>query len=178
MSDTTVIVGGNTTQVTVSGSAVTVAVSETTNEVTVTQTPTPSVQVSTAGPQGATGPAAPTAAALSLSIDGGGFAITTGVKNDLVVPFNMTITGWYIVADPSGSIVIDVWKDTYGNFPPTVADSITGSEKPTVSNSNKASDTSLSTWTTSVTAGDTLRFNVESCTTIQRATLVLQGNKV
>ena len=32
----------------------------------------------------------------------------------------------------SGSIVIDVWKDTYANFPPIVADTITASAKPTL----------------------------------------------
>lgn len=109
-----------------------------------------------------------------ITIDGLGAAITTGVKGYVEVPFDGTITGWTLLADQTGSIVIDVWKDTYANFPPTVADTITGSEKPTISSSNKGQDLSLSTWTTSVTAGDVLGFNVDSCTTITRATLVIR----
>lgn len=104
-------------------------------------------------------------------IDGGGSAITTGVKGDLQIPYAGTITGWRLLADQSGSIVIDVWKDTYANFPPTVADTIAGTEKPTLSGVNKNEDTTLSTWTTSVTAGDILRFNVDSATTVTRVTL-------
>lgn len=108
-----------------------------------------------------------------LVLDGGGQTITTGVKADVRVPYSGTITGWEIVANASGSIVIDVWKDTYANFPPTVADTIAGTEKPTLSSATKNQDTSLSTWTTSLTAGDWLRFNVDSATTVQRVALAI-----
>lgn len=108
-----------------------------------------------------------------LVLDGGGQTITTGVKADVRVPYTGTITGWEIVANASGSIVIDVWKDTYANFPPTVADTIAGTEKPTLSSATKNQDTSLSTWTTSLTAGDWLRFNVDSATTVQRVALAI-----
>jgi len=67
--------------------------------------------------------------------------------------------------------VIDVWKDTYANFPPTVADTITGTEKPTLSSASKNQDLTLSTWTTSITAGDWLRFNVDSASTVTRIAL-------
>jgi hypothetical protein len=79
----------------------------------------------------------------------------------------------------TGSIVIDVWKDTYGNFPPTALDTITGSEKPTISSGVKGQDLGLSTWGSgkNVTAGDTIRFHVDSCTAITKATLVLQAVK-
>jgi hypothetical protein len=112
-----------------------------------------------------------------IAIDGGGQAITTGVKGDIVVPFDCTIQGWTLIADQSGSIVIDVWKDTYANYPPTIADTIAGSEKPTISSATKGQDLSLSTWTLAVTAGDIIRFNVDSCTSITRATLVIQAVK-
>lgn len=109
-----------------------------------------------------------------ITIDGGGSAITTGVKGYVEVPFSGTITGWTLLADQTGSIVIDVWKDTYANYPPTSGDTITGTEKPTISSSNKGQDLSLNSWATSVTAGDVLGFNVDSCTTITRATLVIR----
>lgn len=108
---------------------------------------------------------------LQFVIDGGGSAITTGVKGDLIIPYNCTVLGWDVLADTSGSIVVDVWKDTYANYPPTGADTITGTEKPTITSASKNQDTALSSWTTSLTRNDILRFNVDSCTTITRVTL-------
>lgn len=111
---------------------------------------------------------------VTFIIDGGGLAITTGVKGDIEIPFACTINSWTILSDQTGSIVVDVWKDTYANFPPTVADTITGSEKPTLSSANKNQDLSLSSWTTSISAGDILRFNVDSVTTVQRVTVAIK----
>ena len=106
-------------------------------------------------------------------IDGGGETITTGIKGDLEIPFACTITGVTLQGDASGSIVVDIWKDTYANFPPTVADTITASAKPTLSSADKSQDTTLTGWTTSIAAGDILRFNVDSIATLTRCTISL-----
>jgi hypothetical protein len=112
--------------------------------------------------------------AIAFVIDGGGATITTGVKGDITIPFACTITEWTLMADQSGSIQIDIWKDTYANYPPTVADTITASAKPLISAATKGQSSTLTGWTTSVAAGDTLRFNVDSVTTCQRVTLSLK----
>lgn len=111
---------------------------------------------------------------VGITINGNGSAITTGVVGDVLVPYGATITQATILADQTGSIVIDVWKDTYANYPPTVADSITAAAPPTISSSNKSQDATLTGWTTSISAGDTIRFNVNSCSSITRATLILK----
>lgn len=111
--------------------------------------------------------------AITFGIDGGGSVITTGIKFDIYVPYACTITAVTMLADQSGSAVVDIWKDTYANFPPTVADSITASAKPTISSATKSQDTTLTGWTTSVSAGDILRFNVDSASTITRLALTL-----
>ena len=111
---------------------------------------------------------------VNFVIDGGGSAITTGVKGDLVIDYACTINSATLLADQSGSIVIDIWKDSYANFPPTVADTITASAKPTLSGAQKSQDTTLTGWTTSIAAGETLRFNVDSVATVQRVTLSLK----
>jgi hypothetical protein len=110
-------------------------------------------------------------------IIGGGSVISVDEKGHIEVPFAMTITGWTVLADQSGSIVVDVWKDTYASFPPTNAGSITGTEKPTLSSAQKNQDLSLTSWTTSVAAGDILDFEVESATTVQRVVVALRGKK-
>jgi hypothetical protein len=109
--------------------------------------------------------------------DVGGGVLTTGVKFYVQIPFKCRITSWTILADASGSLVIDVWKDTYANFPPVVADTITGSEKPTLSAVQKNQDLSLTTWTTAVAAGDILGFNIDSAATVKQATLTLALEK-
>lgn len=111
---------------------------------------------------------------LTVTLDGGGSVITTGVKADVRIPYTGVITGWEIVADVTGSIVIDVWKDTYGAFPPVVGDSIAGSEKPTLASQLTNSDDTLTTWGTAVTAGDWVRINVDSVSAVHRVTLAIQ----
>ena len=121
-------------------------------------------------------------AALPFVIHGGGSEITTGDKGDLTVPtgFDGNITKVTLLADaPGGSIVIDVWKTTYSDFDggsthPADGDSITASAPPTISSATKSQDDTLTGWTKSLSAGDILRFNVDSVTTIERVTIVLE----
>ncbi len=116
--------------------------------------------------------------AINFIIDGGGSTITTGVKGFVPVPFAGAIVGVRLLADQSGAIVVDVWKDTYANYPPTDADSITASAVPTISASgDKSEDLTLTGWTTAITAGDIIGFNVDSVTTHQRVTVELVVEK-
>ena len=115
--------------------------------------------------------------AIVVVIDGGGAAITTGVKAFLSVPFACTLTGWTLLssdaAATSGSIQIDLWKAAYASYPPTVANTITGSAKPLFSSANKATSTTLTGWTTSIAAGDVIGVNVDSAATVTKVTLAL-----
>lgn len=114
---------------------------------------------------------------LTFIIDGGGSAITTGEKGHLRIPFACTINRVTMMADQSGSIVVDIWKDTYANFPPTDADSITASAPPTISSAQKSEDSTLTGWTTAITADDILAFNVDSVATVTRVTISLKVTK-
>ena len=116
--------------------------------------------------------------AIVFIIDGGGSAITTGQKGHLEIPFKCEIQRVTLLADQSGSIVIDIWKDTYVNFPPTDADSITSATPPTISAAQKSQDATLTGWTKTINAGDILAFNVDSCATITRVVLILKIQKI
>lgn len=106
---------------------------------------------------------------LRVVLDGGGAAITTGAKKVyLTVPFDCTITKVRLLADVSGSIVLDIWNDTYANFPPTVADTITASAKPTLSAAQKSEDATLTGWSKDLSAGNILEINVDSASTITK----------
>lgn len=111
---------------------------------------------------------------VGVTIDGGGSAISTGVKGYTSIPKSGTITKVRLLADVNGNAVMDIWKDTFANYPPTVADTITAAAKPTLAAANKYEDTTLTGWTTAVTAGDVLGFNVDSAATITRLTLELE----
>lgn len=107
---------------------------------------------------------------IEILIDGQGAVITTGIIGDAEVECSMTLTGWRVLPDQSGTLAVQVWKDTYANYPPLVGDLIV---TPTCTTAAKAEATGLSI---SLTAGDILRFNVSGTpATIERATLVLFG---
>lgn len=121
------------------------------------------------GPQGPIGAAT---GALGVTFTGGGVTIAAGGKADLYVPFTCTITAVTMLADQTGSIVIDILKSTYAGYPPTV--SITSAALPTISSATNSQDTTLTGWTKAITAGDCLRFAISGTpTSIQTVNLVL-----
>ena len=123
---------------------------------------------------GASAPAwASQSTAVSLVVDGNGAPFSTGVKAYLQIPFAATLTAVTLLADQTGSVVVDIWKDTYANFPPTVADTICAAAKPTITANNKYTDSTLTGWTTSIAANDILAFNVDSVISITRLTISL-----
>lgn len=112
-----------------------------------------------------------------ITIDGGGAVITTGLKGMVEIPFAGTITRWTLISTDgtSGAIVVDVWKDTYANFPPTVADTMiaTGTKPTITATGNKGQNTTVDWAVTTVAAGDVLGFNVDSVTSLKKVTLIL-----
>jgi hypothetical protein len=97
-----------------------------------------------------------------IVIDGGGSAVTTGAKAFIRIPFAAVITEAFLLSDVSTTTVVDVWKDTTANHPPVDADSITSATPLTLTAADSVVDTTLSSWTTTITAGDVIRFNVDS----------------
>ena len=117
-------------------------------------------------------------ASITFIIDGGGSAITTGVKGHLRIPFDCEIQSVTLLADQIGSIQIDIWKDTYANFPPDDTDSICGGNEPAISSAQKYEDSTLTGWTKTINAGDILAFNVDSATSITRVTIALKVKRL
>jgi len=110
-------------------------------------------------------------------IGDGSAVIGTGFKG-VTPPFPeaCTILEWTILAcdagsPTSGSIVIDLWKDAYANYPPAVADTITASAKPTLSAATKAQSSTLTGWTTAIAAGEVIAANVDSASGVKQVLL-------
>ena len=129
------------------------------------------VIVQPSGPQGPAGVAG--TSVITFFIDGGGSIISSGIKGDLDIPFACTINSVTLLADQVSSVVVDIWKNTYANFPPVVGNSIVASAPPTLSSATKSQDATLTGWTTALAAGDILRFNVNSATSLTRLTVAL-----
>ena len=110
---------------------------------------------------------------IGFLIDGGGSSITPGFKGTIAVPFGCMITSWTLMADVTGSATLDLWKSSFASYPPTAAQSITGSAKPTISSDVKAQSSSLTGWTTTLEAGDILAFNVDAVSNLTRLSVGL-----
>lgn len=102
--------------------------------------------------------------------DPAGSALATGVLGYIVAVAACTITGWDIVVD-AGTATVDVWKIATGTAKPTVANTITASAKPAISTGTAIASTTLTGWTTSVSAGDILGFNLDIVATAKYITV-------
>lgn len=113
---------------------------------------------------------------LSYTIEGGGSVPTTGARGFVEVPCNCTILRVTTMADQSGSAVVDIAKSTYAGFPPS--SSICAAAKPTLSTQQNSQDSTLTGWTTSLTAGDILGYNLNSVTTCTRVQVSLLCKRI
>jgi hypothetical protein len=116
--------------------------------------------------------------ALVFSFDGAGSAPTANSTCDLSVPFDCTIVSSTVQGDVAGSCVLDVWVAAFSTTtPPAVANTITASALPTLSSATGVQDSTLTGWTTAITAGQSVRVNVNSASTLTKITLTLKVKK-
>jgi hypothetical protein len=113
--------------------------------------------------------------ALAVTSAGG---TTAADFRDLQVPYACEVLSWTVLGDATGSIVVDVWTDTLANYPPTVADSIAGTGKPTVTSATNATG-NVSLWSSTALAKDNIvRFYVDSVTTFTQVTVSLTVRRI
>lgn len=112
---------------------------------------------------------------INVPIGNGQEVVSAGFYGYYRLPqYPFRILSWEIGSDVSGSIQFDLWVDSYAAFPPTAADSICGSAKPTLSNAAKASG-SASGWSGGgqVAGNRWLGVNVVSASGVKLVTLAL-----
>jgi hypothetical protein len=111
---------------------------------------------------------------IGASFDGMGSIVLV----DTIVYFRaksaMTITGWSIVAEgTSPTCTLDIWKIATGTALPTVSDTIVASAPPELTTGNAIKSTTLTGWTTSISADDILAVKVTANTTSTKISLTL-----
>lgn len=103
---------------------------------------------------------------------GSGTVLTTGVKGWIVVDNDLEVTGWSLIAEPDGALVIDVNRSTWAGYPTT--SSIAGTELPTITATNdQGQDYAITSWS-DINAGDVIEFEIDSVTTCERFSLSLR----
>jgi hypothetical protein len=112
-------------------------------------------------------------------VKGGSLAVVASEAPtvQVYIPNEVTITGVELLTNGgTGSCVVDIWHTSYGNYPPTVANSITASAKPTITSGIKNKDTTLSGWKKRIPADSVLTFKLSSSATftLVSCTLTLQ----
>lgn len=106
--------------------------------------------------------------------DGAGATLIAGSKIDVICPFGGTITGAYCLLDQTGTISVQVRRCTYAQYDggathPVSGDSISASAPINPSGATKYSDTTLTGWTLSISAGDIIEFYLSSASTATKA---------
>jgi hypothetical protein len=117
-----------------------------------------------------------TLSSIEFVIDGGGSAITTGIKGYIRCPIPALIYEWGIMADQGGSIVVDIFGAN--NAIPTT--SIVGvGNKPTLSAQQYSGMIGVSGWTNATLGvGEWIAFSVSSASNVTRVTVVLDLVKI
>lgn len=123
----------------------------------------------TSGGAGATG--SPSPDVITLFIDATPDDIQTGKKTQRLIPYDCSISEWYIVSGQTGSIQFDIKKSTFSNYPTTTT--IISSGPPLLNNQNKNSNLSVTGWAT-ISSGDMIEIWVDSNTDIQNVSLFLK----
>lgn len=101
--------------------------------------------------------------------------ISSGSKGFLQLPYAGVIASYTILSSTSGTIQVDLKKSTYSGFPST--SSITGGNYIALSSTQKNTDSTLTSWTTSFSAGDIMEFSVVAASTLTRINIIVKVTK-
>lgn len=107
-----------------------------------------------------------------------GATILPGLKGFIFCREWATIQSWVVLANATGSIILDIWKVPLASFItgtlPTVANSITGVEFPQLSGQFANSLSTLRGWNNIIQQNDVLAIVCNSCSGISKVNLTLR----
>ena len=105
-------------------------------------------------------------------IDSGSLPMQVGDKGKLTIDVTGVIENIRVLSDQTGDIVFELSKCTFADYPNFT--SITNGARVQLTNSDKYFDDVLNSWTTTIGAGDILRFTVVSVNNIRRLLISLK----
>jgi hypothetical protein len=118
-----------------------------------------------------------------VTVRGAAFVASSGAVvapvTDVAIIYTkaQTISRITIMTDGGpGSCVVDIWKAPIGSYPPTSANSICGGSPPTISSGTTYDNSTLTGFTTSISAGDVLMFHLTSTSTFTSIIIQVSTN--
>jgi hypothetical protein len=133
-----------------------------------------------AGATGATGATGPTGATGTNQGFGASFGSVASGSPALIsdtayftVPHACTIAAWNITVN-AGTATFDIWKVVTGTAIPTSSNSITASAQPAISTGTAIHSTTLTGWTTAVSANDIVAIDLKTVSTATFASIVVE----
>lgn len=109
---------------------------------------------------------------INYVVDSGSNPMALGNKGTLTIDVTGEIQSWVLLSDVPGTLRLNIKKCSYDTYPNFV--SISGTEKPQLNNQSKNRDEDLTSWTTILTAGDILQFEVENVIDINKFMLAMK----
>lgn len=111
---------------------------------------------------------------IGAGFDGGGSALVAGATavTYFTVPYGCTISSWNVTVD-TGTASFDVWKIASGTAIPTSTNTIVAAAPPTISTGTAANSSTLTGWTTTVTANDIFGVNLSAVSGATKASVTL-----
>jgi hypothetical protein len=103
-----------------------------------------------------------------ISMDGQGGVVSTGSKGYIAIPYNATIDRWIVMANTSGSIAIDIRRNST---------SLVGTGTLGLTSSQFTTGGITGWSSTSVSTNDIIEFSVNSATTVSRVNLAIVVNR-
>lgn len=143
------------------------------NSVTVVSTANIVLQVANAP----AGPAGSEIVGLTFVFDNGGSPVAPSTISWMPVPFDCTLNGATLTADTLSTTTIDVWVCAKADYPPTIADSITAADFPTLTAAIISDDLDISTWDVDVPAGSIIAAVVGANNNATKLNLSLTATK-
>lgn len=120
---------------------------------------------------------------LTMVLDNGGAAFSsgTGCSSGSLIgfewPFSGSLQTATVITDAASNVEIQLWKDTYANWPPTSAMNICGNSPLRTASATKLQVTTLTTWTACFAAGDWIVPRIIGCSGPTKAFLALRYNR-
>lgn len=119
---------------------------------------------------------------IEFVIDGAGAVPALGFRGTLISPMWLVVNNWVLLANQLGSCQLDVWKiplaDYLAGTVPTAANSICGSELPSLASQVARQSSVLAGWSTIINQNDVLGFNLNNAVGVLQLTLTLECVKI
>jgi hypothetical protein len=117
---------------------------------------------------------------LNFIMNNAGEDLVTGIKGDIILPFDLQVDSWQMLAGDTGSARIDLLLGDYDNYPPVTGSQMhAGVTGPFITDGIKERDLDLSGWAGATgKTGDIILVDLVAVTGMNRLSLALKYHQI